>query len=160
MTPKCHQNDTKMTSELYQNHVKTTPSTTTQKNKNTKKFQANTIQSVSQPASQPVNQSVCRSVSQSISQSVSQPASQSVSQSISQSINQSVSQPASQSVSQSASQSVSQSASQSTHPSTDHFVRARWREGRRQVDTWIYTRSEPGAKSTSKWHWNSGRDMN
>ena len=88
MTPKCHQNDTKMTSELYQNHVKTTPSTTTQKNKNTKKFQANTIQSVSQPASQPVNQSVCRSVSQSISQSVSQPASQLASQPVIRSLRQ------------------------------------------------------------------------
>ena len=32
-------------------------------------------------------------------------------------------------------QSVSQPASQSTHPSTDHFIRARWREGRRRVDT-------------------------
>ena len=78
-------------------------------NKNIKKLQANRIQSISQPASQSVHQSVCRSVSQSTTPSL-------------RSATLSVSQP------------VNQPASQPTHPSTDHFVRARWREGRRQVD--------------------------
>ena len=63
------------------------------------------------------------------SQSVSQPASQSISQSVVQPIRLFIQSPC-----QSVSQSVSQLASQPTHPSTDHFVRARWREGRRQVD--------------------------
>jgi len=35
-------------------------------------------------------------------------------------------------------QSVSQPASQSTHPSTDHFVRSRWRGARRQIYIYIY----------------------
>ena len=107
---KRYQNDTKMTSKPCKNDPK---------HNNTEKQK---LQKVSNKH-------------HSVSQSASQSASQSVSLSVSQPVNQSVSQSASQPVSQSASQSVSQPASQSTHPSTDHFVRARWREGRRQVDS-------------------------
>ena len=81
-----------------------------------------------------------KATSRIVSQSISQPAIQSVSQSVSLSVSQPASQPVSQLVSQSASQSVSQSASQPVSQS----VKARWREGRRQVDNIqiIYTSTQ------------------